>query len=71
MLLGEVIDAIRTLSPIVPLSASPGKLTCPSLASRVLVPIRDVSAVPLIDKLVVLPPVDTTKEPVVVDVVNA
>jgi hypothetical protein len=71
MLFGEVIDAVRTLSPMVPLRASPGKLTCPPLAAWVVVPIREVLAVPLIEKLVVFHPVDTTKEPVVVDVVKA
>ena len=72
ILLGELMDAVMTLSPIIPRSASPGKLTCPPLAAWVVVPIKDVSAVPLIDKLVVLPPVETTnKEPVVVEVAKA
>jgi hypothetical protein len=70
MLFGEVIDAVRILSPIVPLRASPGKLTCPPLAAWVVVPIREVFAVPLIDNVVEFPMLDKTREPVVFDVLK-
>ena len=67
MLLGELIDAVSTLSPILPRRARPGKLTCPPLAGLVLSPVKVVYelAVPFIHNVVDSNPVLRTKVPVV------
>ena len=43
-MLGEVIDAVRSLEPETPVSLSPGKVASPATAALVVVPVSVASA---------------------------